>query len=122
MDHRSSLTRLVAGMLCTVQLLGACSSWQVQSTPLPIYLAKKMPAAVRVSINGGGEARITAPRVLGDSVVGSVGPAVALVDVKGYEVRRLDPVNSIGLLAIVYGGIYLGLQALDPHPDPTSAF
>lgn len=97
---------ILAGTLLTLQLLGACSSWRVQSTPLPTYLAETRPSETRLWLRDSIYVDVRAPQIIRDSVVsGDNAPAIALSDVTRFAVKRADALKTAVFLGLVTVGV-----------------
>jgi hypothetical protein len=104
----SALLRLVLSAAITVQTVG-CNSWEVQQVSPRAFIEQKRPSKVQVRHADGARLTLHHPSVKGDSLV-SAGRKdtvrVALADVHRVAVRKLSPLRTFGLTALIVGGFF----------------
>jgi hypothetical protein len=109
-------------VLLATQLFTACTSWKVESTPLPERFQADPPSNVRLWLKGGAQAEIRGSRWVNDSVVGTltaltpldttgthwVGQpiTVAAADVTGYATQHSSTGKTIGaVVGVLAAGV-----------------
>lgn len=112
--------------LLTAPLLGACSSWQVQTQPLPEYLSKHPGQTVRVWDSDNIRSDVRAPLIRGDSLVSSDSTSntagTPLYAITGYAVHKGDPFATIVVIGAAIAAVDWGLNQLGPAGSNTNAF
>jgi hypothetical protein len=112
--------------------VASCTSWKTQDQPVRTVLEAERPYEVKVGLSTGETVHLSAPRVLGDSLVGlrvndggdpqGTRFAVPLGDVMTVEVREGDAVKTtalvVGIGALVVGGAVLIANAAEQEPPP----
>jgi hypothetical protein len=128
--------RLLCVVLLATQLFTACTSWKVESTPLPERYQVDPPSSVRLWLEGGTRVEIHDARWVNDSVAGRLYAStpkdttgtrqtgkpisVAAADVTGYATQHPSTGKTIGLvLGVVVGtvaamGIAFAISCDDP--------
>ena len=117
MTAPSRLYRSLGAALLATQLVTACTSWQVQSTPLPERLQADPPSSIRLWLTDNRHMDLRNPRLVDDSVTGtnSATPAfgaatrgtkaetitVAAADITSYAERRTSGGRTVGLILFV---------------------
>jgi hypothetical protein len=105
--------RSVVALSCAL-MLGACTTWEEQSSPAPA--GNRPVKTVRLTRMDGSTVVLENVAVENDSIVGSRGLArryaVAVADVKRTEIQRIDPAATfwtaaIGVAAGFFGFFYL---------------
>ena len=98
-------------ILLATQLLTACTSWRVESTPLPDRLRADPPSSVRLWLRDSTRLEIRDPRWVSDSVAGTGERkqpiAIPAADITGYATRHFSAGKTIGLVGAVIGGFFL---------------
>jgi hypothetical protein len=106
--------QIVSGALAL--LLPACTTWQV-GTPTPAeFVTNEHPNLVQVTRTDGSKFDLRSPRVLDDSLMGTVGGGVAqedsaravglpLSEVQSVAARKTSVGNTVALI----GGVWLGI-------------
>lgn len=134
--------RSLAAALGLIVLLGpGCTVWRVQDAAPRDLIAAKAPGELRVTVFRPGfdqnTLRITAPRIEGDSLVGTVIPdvpfgwrrhadarrvAIPLSDVGRLEVREIDGLRTAGVIAAGAGvtALLLAVSSRDEEPPPST--
>ena len=112
--------------ILTALLLGACSSWQVQTQPLPEYLAKHPGQTVRIWDSDNLRVDVRAPLIRGDSLVSgdstAVAPGTPLYAITGYAVHKGDPVATVVVIGAAVAATYWALSLLDPSGIGTKSY
>lgn len=111
--------RLVCALLQLVTLVSGCSSWQVQTGPVPDVVAQNHPKKLRVTRVDQSLMVLENPRIRNDTLFGVRAPSsgedtssaigeVALADVTHVAIRRTDGTKTalfvLGCL-VVAGGV-----------------
>jgi hypothetical protein len=115
-------------VLLATQLFTACTSWKVESTPLPERYQADPPSSVRLWLKGGSRVEIQDSRWVNDSVAGrlfALTPkdttgtrqagkpiAVPASDITGYATKHTNALKTFGLVVGVLGAMFVGFVAL----------
>ena len=96
----SRTRRFVAAML--VGALAGCQTWRPTPLSPQALIPQEQPASVRVTLKNGATVVLESPSLRNDSIVSATDDAavVAMGDVRVLEVRRFNPLRSIGLVAV----------------------
>lgn len=117
-------TRRGAAVLVLISLLAGCTSYRVETRPLPQLLDAEQPGVVRVTLGDDRVMELFQPSVTGDSLRGHpTSTAVRrlsfpLTAVQSYSVRRFNLGKSLLVVAGIVGGIFVydQLQGLNTTP------
>lgn len=117
-------TRRGAAVLALVSLLAGCTSYRVETRPLPQLLDAEQPSVVRVTLGDDRIMDLFQPSVAEDSVRGHpTATAVRrlsfpLTSVQSYSVRRFNMGKTLLVVAGIVGGIFVydQLQSLNTTP------
>lgn len=113
--------RATIAIVSLTVLLAGCGGWRrIPETESAPRLSMEKP--VRVRLRDGSVLLIDQPRVVGDSLIGNLGPthertAVALSAVQSLDERSVSVLRTAGVVALVYVGativaLFLLLSAL----------
>jgi hypothetical protein len=104
--HRSPTAVALA---CSLIAIPACTHWAGQDAPTPQLLESRHPDQIRVTRRDGRRIVLVAPRIVGDSIIGTAEDpgtgvrtapyGIALADVREVAVRRLNVGATIALAA-----------------------
>ena len=114
--YRSSATRLVS-LVCLLTTT-ACTTWRMETRPLPEVFADETPYQLRVVLRDSSSTVLRDPSLVADSVQGraSWGPlSIAVADIAYVSTRRADAVASAGAglgVLVLVAGIGLVIFAL----------
>ncbi len=107
-DRPRPASRLAAASLggLTLLLSIGCTHWATQDLSIDRLLETKHPTRVRVTRADGQRTVLSAPRIVGESLVGMTEAhgsrstaAVALADIRSLEVRRVNAATTVALVA-----------------------
>lgn len=118
-----SMCRVVS-MLLLAAYLPACTAYHQTSVPLAELTAAPKPVErVRVTRPDGSRLQVWAPHVTADSLVGwnaapgkeTGGVAVALADIRRWDVQKVDALKTLGVTAAVFVviGLFIALAGRD---------
>lgn len=105
--HAHRLPLALAGVI----LLGACTSYRVQTAPLPEVLAERSPRSVLLTLTADRQVELFDPVVSGDTVRGNLTSAsvdrrsVSLRDVRTVAVRQFNLGKSLLAVLAAVGGV-----------------
>lgn len=109
--------RTTIAIVSVTVLLAGCAGWRrLPETEIAPRLSTERP--VRVQLRDGSVLVLDQPRVVGDSLIGNLGPthertAVALSAVQSLDERSVSVLRTAGVVALVYvGAAIVGLFLL----------
>lgn len=89
----------------------ACTSYRVETLPVPMVLAEREPKSVRVILRSNREVELFGPVIVGDSLRGHETAesvqrrTVALADIQTISTRRFNPGKSALFVVGIVGGV-----------------
>jgi hypothetical protein len=92
--------------LALLTVLTGCSSWRVETRPLPQLLAHEQPQRLRLRGQDSTYLELRDPRLVGDSVLGTVegvSAGLPLNTVTEVRTRRPNALKTVGLVALILG-------------------
>ena len=108
----SSLKCRPVALFLLVVFLAGCYTWRPTTVSPPELIEEEAPEQVRVTQWNGEQVTISNPKVQADSIVGAEA-GIALEDVRGIEVRRLDGAKTffVGtIVAVVVVIVYVAIS------------
>ena len=119
MSPRGSWTQAVAAVVLPLFVL-QCTMWKVAEVEPRQWFAGDSVARARITARDGQVVDLSHPRVIGDSVVGSllreddwtiVATSIAISDVTRIERRGFNAAGTVGLVVFIVGGLFLAAAA-----------
>jgi hypothetical protein len=118
------LSRRAAAALVLASLLAGCTSFRVETRPLPQVLDAEQPSVVRVTLGDNRVMELFQPSVADDSLRGHpTATAVRrlsfpLASVQSYSVRRFNIGRTLLMVAGIAGGVFVydQIQRLNTTP------
>lgn len=107
-SHSGRGWRAFGVLALACHLLVACTTWQVQTTPLAKRMQEDPPPSVRLWLSDNTRVDLHRPRWASDSIIGSLANApesltLPVASITGYAVRRRSTGKTVALTLGVVG-------------------